>query len=47
MKQTKISATISEKLLDWVQHEIDTTKRFRNTSHALDMALLQQKNRTK
>lgn len=47
MTQTKISATISEKLLDWVAHERDTTKRFRNISHALDLAILQQKNRTK
>ena len=34
-----ISATIDEKLIDWIKKEVKDTKRYRNKSHLIEVAL--------
>ena len=38
--KTKISATVDQAILDWVDAQVKT-QRFRNRSHAIDYALSQ------
>ncbi len=34
-----ISATIEEKLIDWIEKEVNGNKRYRNKSHLVEVAL--------
>ena len=34
-----ISATIDEQLISWIEKEINDTKRYRNKSHLIEVAL--------
>ena len=34
-----ISATIDEELIKWIEKEINDTKRYRNKSHLIEIAL--------
>ena len=46
MAKEKISATVDEKLLKWIDTQV-AKKKFANRSHGIDVALQQLKNRTK
>lgn len=34
-----VSATIDEKLIAWIENEVRDTKRYRNKSHLIEVAL--------
>ncbi|MBI2654117.1 hypothetical protein HYX02_04875 [Candidatus Woesearchaeota archaeon] len=34
-----ISATIDEELIDWIEKEVNETKKYRNKSHLIEIAL--------
>ena len=46
MVKEKVSITIDDRLLDWIDNQVQT-KKFANRSHGLEFAIQQLKNRTK
>jgi len=39
MAKKPISATIEKELIDWIDSEIKTTRKYRNKSHLIEIAL--------